>query len=232
MTASTFLELCQQTIDDAGISGTITNTVDQEGEFGRVVKWVERATTEIEGLWFDWDFLHVFLSLNTIAEVSDYPPPSDLNLWDIKTFAIPADEQRIEFIDWTRQKLDTTLPQDGDPYKVTILPSKALRFYDTPTNVKEITVQYWMQPKQLVDSEDEPNIPQQFRDIIVYKALQYYANFEASDETKIAGIEQYAPRLRQLESSDLPSFRNSGAVITGTDIVVSVPQDDQFNDYL
>lgn len=232
MTAQTFLQLCQQTIDDAGISGTITNTVGQVGEFGRVVGWVARATTEIEGLYFDFNFLHVFMSINTIVGVRDYPAPSDLNLWDKKTFVITEDEQPIEYIDWTQKKLDPSLSIDGDPFLVTALPSKALRFYDTPIRVQAIATQYWIKPTELVDNADEPKIPTQFRDIIVYKALQYYANFESADETKIAGIEQYGPRLTQLLSSELPSFRASGSTITGTDIVVSVPRDDQFEDFI
>ena len=225
MATKTFLDLCNQVKDDAGISGSITNTVGQEGELGRVVGWVARAVNEIEGTWFDWNFLHTFHDLELIIGVRDYPPPPDLNLWDKKTFVIKEQEQPLDFEEWAQRKLDPTAAQDGDPYMLTILPSKALRFYDMPTRVLTISTQYWSVATTLVNNADEPKIPVQFRDIIVYKALQYYANYESADETKIAGIEQYKPMWEQLQSSESPSFRASGSVMAGVDIQVVAPSD-------
>jgi hypothetical protein len=98
---------------------------------------------------------------------------------------------------------------------------------DTPTRVLTIAAQYFRTATELIENADTPAIPVQFRDIIVYKALQYYANYEGADETKLAGVEQYAPRLIQLESSELPSNRASGSVYTGTEIqVVAVGAED------
>ena len=82
---------------------------------------------------------------------------------------------------------------------------------------------YWRKPTVLVANADEPAIPEQFRDIIVYKALQAYANYESADESKLAGTELYLPRLRQLESSELPGYQASGSINTGTDIQVISP---------
>lgn len=230
MATTTFLEICQQLASDAGISGEITSTVGQTGEFARVVNWVARATTEIEGLWFDWNFLHEFNTVTTIIGVSDYPAPPNLNLWDNEVFSIADFEQALRYIDWNEKKLDPTALVSGDPYMVTVLPSKALRFYDTPSSALSISTQFWRKPTVLVASSDEPSIPEQFRDIIVYKALQYYANYESADESKIAGIEQYEPRLQQLQSSELPGFQASGSRYTGTDIQIAVPYDQLLSD--
>jgi hypothetical protein len=227
MQVRTFLDLCQQLVSDAGISGNITNTEGQVGELGRVVNWVSRATTEVEGLWFDWDFLHEFHTFPTIQAVRDYPPPPDLNLWDDKTFSITDFEQELVPTPWAEHKRSPIAPQSGDPYTFIILPDNGVRFLDTPTRVLTIAAQYFRTATELVANADTPAIPVQFRDIIVYKALQYYANYEGADESKLAGVEQYAPRLIQLESSELPSNRASGSVYTGTEIqVVAVGADD------
>lgn len=223
MAVKTFLELCQQLVEDAGISGSIVSTEGQSGEFKRVVGWIARATTEIEGLWSNWNFLHRFHTVPMIAGVRDYPPPPLLGMWDRSTFVNVAQESPIEYMDWNRKKLDPTAPVAGDPFMVTVLPAQTLRFYDTPTIVEDISAQYWEKPAILIASSDEPKIPEHFRDIIVYKALQYYANYESADEAKIAGVEQYAPRLRQLESSELPGHQNSGSINTGTDVQVVAP---------
>lgn len=220
MAVTTFLDLCVQLVEDAGISGEITSVSAQQGEFKRVVDWVVRATTEIEGMWFNWDFLHVFHTFATIVDVQDYPPPPDHNFWDVATAKIPADESRINYEMWTRKKLNMSLPSSGDVYEFTVLPSKALRLYSTPSSIQTIAIEYYKRPKILVDNLDTPNIPVQFRDIIVAKALQYYANYESADEVKAQALENLSARLRQLESHSLPAHQASGSVNTGVEIQV------------
>lgn len=225
MATKTFLDLCQQLVEDAGITGNFTSVVSQTGEFKRVVNWVARSVTEIEGLWFNWDFLNVFHSFDTVVGVRDYPAPANYNLWDYATARLPDREQRLDFIQWTRQKLDPTKPFNGDPYRYTILPDKAIRLYDTPVSILTVEIEYWRKPTVLTANLDEPSIPEQFRDIVVYKALWYYANYESADEAKIQATENYGARLRQLESYALPANQASGSINTGTDIVVQVPFD-------
>ncbi|RLA00301.1 MAG: hypothetical protein DRQ42_05810, partial [Gammaproteobacteria bacterium] len=112
----TLLELSQQLIEDAGISGTMVSAQNQVGEFKRVVNWIVRATTEIEGTWFDWDFLHAFLEFDTVIGNSDYPAPADFNLWDNATAKIPLESMPLVFEMWTRKKTDVTEQTSGDPY--------------------------------------------------------------------------------------------------------------------
>lgn len=225
MATKTFLDLCTQLIEDAGISGTIASTVAQTGEFKRVVGWIRRATTEIEGMWFNWNFLHEFHSLNTIIGVRDYPPPSNLNMWDTSVLRLDEFEQNLIYRDWNVQKLDPSIPQNGDPYLFTILPAKTLRLYDTPMREQLMTGAYWRKATELVESLDEPSIPEQFRDVIVSKALTYYANYESADESKLSGIETLLPRLSQLRSSELPAHQNSESVNTGANIQIVAGSD-------
>ena len=227
---TTYLNLCQRLVEEAGISGTISSVQNQTGEFKRVVKWIERATTEIEGKWFDWNFLHVFATVNIIVGVRDYPAPADQNSWDTATAVIPADVMKLDFVPWVRQKMDPTQAVDGDPYKFTVLPDQSLRFYDTPTTAETVSIEYWKKPTILVENTDQPAIPIQFRDIIVWKALQYYANYESADEAKVQAVENYDARLDQLESRELPGYQQSATKYTGTQIDV-VAVGSEINDY-
>ena len=225
---TTHLDLCKQLVEDAGISGTFTSVVNQTGEFKRVVNWIIRATTEVEGIWFDWDFLHNFHTFATTIGVSDYPAPANHNLWDVATGKIPADEMNLDYWMWTRKKYDSTALAAGDPYAFTVLPDKSLRLYDTPTSIKTLSFEYWNIPTVLAANADEPAIPVQFRDIIVSKALQFYANYESADEVKSQALEQFTVRLRQLESHSAPSRQARDSINTGADIVVSA--DDEYGD--
>ena len=48
MATDTYLQLCQQLMLDAGISGTMSTVVSQSGELGRVTNWINTATKEVE----------------------------------------------------------------------------------------------------------------------------------------------------------------------------------------
>lgn len=228
----TYLDLCQRLIEEAGISGTITSVSSQTGEFKRVTEWVKRATTEIEGMWFDWDFLHVFATINLIVGVSDYPAPAGHNVWDNQTAKIPSDAMALAYIQWVRKKRDPTEQVDGDPYLFTILPNQTLRFFDTPIRTADVSIEYWTIPTILEENADESAIPVQFRDIIVWKALQYYANYESADEVKAQALENYAARKDQLESRELPGYQGSATKYTGTqiDVVAGPTTGDYVND--
>jgi len=216
----TFFDLCEQVVEDAGISGTFTSVVNQKGEFRRVVNWVKRAVTEVEGVWFDWDFLHVFHTFDTIAAVPDYPATPDHNLWDVATAKIPAQNQPIVYEMWTRRKLDPTPLELGDPHMFTVLPDKSIRFYDTPSTVQTVTIEYWRRPTELLVNTDEPSVPVQFRDILVAKALQFYANYESSDEVKQQALEIFSVKMRQLESHSAPSRQARDSINTGSQVQV------------
>lgn len=228
--SKTFLRICQQVAEDAGIAGKLSSVTGQTGEFLRVVNWVKRANTEIDGLWFNWNYLHTTHAFITIKDVRDYPAPVDHNYWDIKTFKIPALETNLLSLSYTRHKVDPSTPVKNQPSIFTVLPSQSVRFIDIPDDAYGITADYWRKSKELVNNDDEPRIPETFRDIIVYKALSYYANYESADEVKVQAIENYAKRLDQLQSRELPDFKGSANLQSGSDIQVSVPYDD-FSDF-
>lgn len=230
MATTTNLELCQQLVLDAGITGIFTTVINQTDEFQRVVSWIDRAVQEIEGSWLNWNFLHNFGSFSTVISQSDYTPAqmnaTALSFADNRTFQVPADEIRLFFRPWTRQKLNPTALVAGDPYEFTILPSKSIRFYDTPISIQTIDFEWWQKPTLMTLDASEPAIPTQYRYIIVAKALMYYAEYESSDEADYSGTRRYTPLLEQLESSELPAHQGSGSINTGTDIEVSVPYQD------
>ena len=218
-----YLQLCQQLVEDAGIAGSFTTTAGTTGEFSRVTNWIKRAVTEIEGLWFDWDFLYVDGPTNPVSMVigqNDYPPGSLVNMWDKDAFIRTAQNSVLEYWLWERVKNQPELVTNGDPYAFTILPNKSIRIYGTPTAVESIQMPYWLKPTVLTDDVDVPLIPEQFHDIVVYKALEYYANYESAEEVKLQAVEGYRARLRQLESFACPARQEHGNRNTGIDIQI------------
>lgn len=228
MALLTNLDLCKRLISDAGISGTFTTVVDQTGEFLRVVNWIDQAIQEIEGKWHNWNFLHNFQTFNTVASQSDYTitemGAADLNLMDIRTLAVDADEISIPYQDWVTLKVDpTALSETGDQWLFTILPDKSIRLYNTPDAIRTLSFEYWQTATIMTVDASTPAIPAQFRYVIIAQALKYYAEFESADEMDYAGTRRYEPMIDQLESSELTGHQNSTSINTGTQIQVSVP---------
>jgi hypothetical protein len=217
---TTLLDLCNGLIDEAGISGEMTSVVSQTGELRRVVNWVKRACTLVEGKWVNWNYLHEFHTFNTVASVRDYPPQVGHGFWDTSTIRIPANGANLAFYRYDNKKTDPAEATLGEPYAITVLPNQTLRFFNTPDAVYGMSIEYWRSPTVLVNNTDQPSIPLQYRDIIVYKALEFYAKFESADELLIQARDDYKMRLTQLEAREMPGSHASGALSTGIDIQV------------
>lgn len=220
---TTYLELCNGLVAEAGISGELASVTGQTGEKARVVGWVRRACSLVEGKWGNWNFLHNFHTFSTVANVRDYPAPTNHNLWDTNSARIVTDESILFFERYTNAKRDATNPVTGSPYKFTVLPSQALRLFDTPDAVVEISIDYWQRPTVLQDNSDEPMIPVQYRDVIVYKALEFYATYENADELLLRAQTDMRDRMQQLEARELPATQGAGFLNDGPDVQVQVP---------
>lgn len=227
----TLLDLCNGVIGEAGISGEITSVLDQQGEKKRVVNWVKRACTLVEGKWFNWNFLHEFYTFDTVTSIRDYPPPVGHGFWDTSTIRIIANETNLQYYRYENQKKVATAAVAGEPYAITVLPNQTLRFFDTPDAVYGMSIEYWKAPTVLLNNSDEPLIPLQFRDIIVYKALEFYAKYESADELLLQARDDFNMRLKQLEAREMPSSHASGALSTGMDIQVVAESNGYNNDW-
>ena len=217
---STFLELCQALMEEAGISGTITSVKNQTGERKRVVGWIRRSCMLVEGTFTNWNFLHEFYQFNTVAQISDYPPPSDHNVWDTATGSLPNDQSELFFTPWVRKKKEFQEESFGSPFAFTVLPSHIIRLYDTPNTVVPISMEYYRAPTEMIENTDTPAIPLQYRDIIIYKALGLYAKYENADELLLSSRQDYSMRWDQLRARELPGTQGMQATSTGMDIQV------------
>lgn len=105
------------------------------------------------------------------------------------------DEQLMNYMDWTTfrnlyiySNMRTTYNR---PVVVTIDPHKNLGFGPVPDIPYVIVGEYYTQPLQLTVDADEPAIPSRFHMIIVYRAMMYYAGYEAAPEVMSRGEYEY-----------------------------------------
>ncbi len=196
----THLEIVKELVRLASISdsGGPTTVVGQTGDYLKAVKYVASAHEEIQGMFFDWDFLWGSATLETSADLATYTGASDLGIWDVDR--IYYGNLKLRRVVW-----QSYIPEEasGTPAWFTIRPDNRILIGPTPDAAYTITYDYYKSPKVLVGDGDVPDIPAQFHRVIVGRSLMLYGNFEAAPEAKVQGQELYMAYLEQLKAHQL-----------------------------
>lgn len=180
----TFLELCKLLRAEAGISGEgPASVVNQTGINLKIVNWIRRAYQEVQNIHYDWAFLWAESSFTLQAGKRDYAPRTDLalpdfNQWEAQSFygqGQNSTTRAIVYIPFEEFRIRDRVERSGEPLSYTILPNDTLRFDSTPVQEELIRFEYYRAPFEMASNLDTPVWSSQFHDIILYKALMYYA---------------------------------------------------------
>jgi hypothetical protein len=215
------LQLVNQARVECGVSGpTLTTTVNQSGESGRMVAWVVQAWTDIQTSKEDWLFMRNSFDFNTTANVWEYSPTAagltDFGNWKRDSFRCASDltlyrdEQLLNYMEWTTfrnlYRYANMRNTTARPVVVSIMPNKDLAFGSTPDGIYVIDGEYYTQPVTLAADSDTPLLPARFHMAIVYRAMMYYAGFEAAPEVMARGDFEYRRLYSRMEIDQLPTL--------------------------
>ncbi len=230
-----FLELCQAVVDEVGLSGEITSVENQAGDFGRIVRFVRSATTQIEGRWINWRFHYGAYTFDTTEGISLYTAPEALRVrkWDKNRAYIDRLPLRCYYADEAIDYARDPIAEDytGMPERLIVERDNTLRTIGIPDATYSIEVGYYRMATILTLNTDVPAIPVQFREIIVQDAIRRYANYDEAPELKIQAIEQIygvngswaqpepGSWLHQLQADQLPNSFLNGATEGGLFVV-------------
>lgn len=223
----TYLELCQELMREAGISGSIGSVTGQIGELGRVVNWIAKAHRYIQNKHSDWEFLRRDLSFPALVDEARYSAESaavtDFGDWRFagrwRTYATEQgviDEQALIFTPYDRFR-DTYLfsanqLMPGRPQLVTQAPDQSLILWPKPDAAYTIVGEQYRSPLILARDDDVPLFPARFHDAIVYRALMFYGEYEGDGNTFNTGQAECNRYLQMLESEYLPEWENQGSM--------------------
>jgi len=223
----TFLEICQSVVIEAGLSGDMVSVQNQSGDFHRVVNHVRAACQQIEGRYIDWRFLHGIHTFNTVDGIATYPVPEDLRVrqWDKNRAFLNGLQIDIYYADDTINYTKDPIAENysARPIVGIIERNNDLRFIGVPDGEYSIEIEYYRMATILQENSDEPAVPVQFRNIIVFDALRRYANYDEAAELKQQAVEQIygvggnwvnpepGSLLFQLQSDQLPNSLLHGA---------------------
>jgi len=225
---STFLSLCVDMRQEAGVTSAGPSAVTgQTGEMKRIVDWVSRAYKDIQNKHREWDFLRQDFSFPTIANTSTYLPSAisldELNAW--KTDSIRCyltvtgvtDEQCLTECSWPvfrdRYLLGGNRSQTGRPTVFAIKPDKSIIFWPLPSASYTVVGEYFLRAQTMMANSDEPLIPDEFHAIIMWRALMYYAGFEAAPEVYAQADKEYKALLYELQRDQRPPVLLGGPLV-------------------
>jgi hypothetical protein len=225
---STYLELCQKLGAESGTAGDgLPSTVlTQVGRLAKIVRWVRDAYTMIQQAERDWLWLQGRFSGPTIVSQRNYDG-NDMgvttrlsrflttgdgseNRWSIYlTSTGVSDEGPLKFIaydDFVVSFMRGT-QTNGKPAYFTVAPDGDFLLHPIPDAIYTIQGPYRKAPQTLAADTDEPEMPDEYHDLIVEVALHLFLGIH--DETPQLGGWQLRKmeRYNQLRREQLPRVK-------------------------
>lgn len=223
----TFLEICKRVREEAGISGLGPATVvSQSGEMGRVVSWTRSAYDMIQLQRNNWNWLRAEFEFDTTLNKYDYTPleagiTERFSQWDsdtIKSFrtsvGISNEFELGELLYRQYRSVYLTGPQPpGTPICFAVAPDQKLLLGPKPDGVFTVSGQYWKTPQRLSLDADVPEMPAQFHELIVWKALEAYGLYESAGEVIARAQKNITFYMGKLELNQLPDVQMAEPLI-------------------
>lgn len=216
----TFLDLVRRLVQEAAVRSTpagLTTVVGQAGELKRCVDWAASAWLNIQGTkkWtFLWEQADIVIPAGFNALAGDIPA----DRWDrFQTFRVdPTTGQKrdLDYVPWQRFSLEYRDLNNADHMGAwTIRPDSAF-VVNAPTSVNTtFTVQRYQNPQHLVADLDEPLLPEDLHELIVYHALVKYAGYDEAGNQRSVAVDEVKRMTRALNQRCLPSFEMGGSIL-------------------
>ena len=190
----------------AGSTGNApSSTLNQTGEYKRVVDWVDEAWAQLqrEHKWnFQWENATVTVLAANSSVVGTIP--SHRYVQDSAYIG----SKRLLYLPWEsfRRRYPAALISSGEPSAWSIRPDKAFVVDHAPTADTAISVERYKNPIAMAADTDEPEMPSEHHMAIVYKALLLYANFEEAGITRATAEAELNRHLMALGLLEMPDF--------------------------
>lgn len=219
-----FLQILNRTRIECGVSGgsvPLTTAQNLSGESARIANWVNSAWVDIQTMHEDWEWMRYPVEFNLTTQQQLYTPEQagvgeTFANWKRDSFRASSvgadylDEQLMAYMAYATFR---NLYQYGNmrrtyarPVVVTVTPDKSLGFGSIPDQPYVISAEYFVQPTEMVADADVPAIPGRFQPLIIYRAMMFYAGYEAAPEVFQRGESEFKRLMNVLNIDQLPTL--------------------------
>lgn len=228
-----YLQLCQKTAQECGVSGTISTTTGQVGSLGRIVSWVGDSWNDLQIQHDDWDWMRSSnllgggVSFVTVAGQASYPlgtgagtvgvAVDSFGKWDLGTFRCyptsvgVSGEMSLDdvlFDVWRDAYMMGAMRSvQTRPVAIAVGSNQSLNLGPPPNDLYTITGDYFTAPNVMTADTDLPTgLPLRFHDLIVYMAMMQYAGYESAPEVMSRALAGSGRGMNQLEIARMPKM--------------------------
>jgi hypothetical protein len=221
---STFLELCQRAAMDCGVSLTgPADTTSQTGRLGQVVKWTNAAWIDIQTRANDWKFLRSSFTVATTSgdgkyaytdctDVAAAVAISAFRCWCLESFKVyltsagSDSETEIDFIeydDWYR-RYNTGAQSNSHPIHFSVDHDMGILLGPKPDGIYTLRGEYMKSATPMSGDDDTPDLPEEYRMAIVYRAMMKYGRYNSAPEVFNDGQAEYLRIMAEMRRTQRP----------------------------
>jgi hypothetical protein len=218
----TFLELCQRTAREAGISGngpsSVTTTILQEK---KIVEWVRSAWLEIQTLRRGWGFMWDEFSLSAVVGQMAYPLDSTTGLTTfshietVTAYGDDADKEWwltcVRYPDFRANYLIGEHPA-AKPSVWSVSRDRSLLLGPKPDSTYTVRGTGYLLPQRLENNTDTLTIPDRHSDVVVFRALMLFAGHEEASTIYQESQINFNRAMIGLENEYLPEVTTLGSL--------------------
>lgn len=218
MPSRTFIELVQEAYREAGIGGAAPTTVlNQVGRKADMVRFVQQAYERIQNMHEDWTFNWITATFDLTEDVDTYAR----GLRDVRkegsycydnSVGITS-RQWLTFWEWERFRHLVIPPAAGIPTHFTVKPDHVMQYFPVPDRANlKVVHEYHLYPQALAADTDEPRIPENYQDVIVWRAVMLFCDRVKDAQRYDTAKGEYDEYIDAMERKCRPGIMLGGAL--------------------
>lgn len=213
----TYLELCQQFVQELGIAGGGSNNptavVGQTGELLRVTNWIREAALQIDNQCNVWRYLWSPFSesLPVGATALTMPSSPRAKNWLHDSFWLDRygpNQRHLGWKSWKQYRRESS--RNTQPLNVVERPDGSLILDGPMVGAWTLTGEYYRAPVALSSQDDVPAMPVEYHRAILCRAAVIYGGREDAPEIVAHYEPEYIEILENLKSDQMDERRQEG----------------------
>ena len=207
-----YLTLVKKTWQKCGLTGMgPVSVVGQTSMPGRIVGFVDDAYAYVQGQHTNWKFLWRRKTGTALTVGDSYYLPRDVGITDLarlKSLMIEVGGRwtpiTIERDESESYEFDNIPADNARPTKLYITQEGGWQFDVAPDFAYPLRVEYYRTADMLTANASVPLFPEDYRRVIISRAVMYYAQYDEDPTLERAATSDYLGVLHRLECNQLP----------------------------
>jgi hypothetical protein len=172
-----YLEICQKVNSLVGLQGTFSTVATTTGYQKRLADTVATVWQDIQNYRADWDFKRRNASFATVVGQYEYSSSDMFGVEDTPVdsyyYLYNADDNTpITQITKDKYNLDSIQEDSNAPVSLWCFDEVSKNiFINPPSEITNLTISYFANLQTLSSNTDEPNLPSEHQNAIVYRAV-------------------------------------------------------------